>query len=92
MRRIVALQGQKRPPPKPVPFRSTSDGRPSQTSVVTSANWTSSRCQVQGSLTWRPATIRPFGIFAAPAGLSGLRGCDLLRRRQPDQELFVFRP
>src|SRR5688572_5273490 len=54
-----AAHGQKRPPPKPTPPRSTSDGRPSHTSVVSSENSTSSRCQLQPTFTPAPATTRP---------------------------------
>jgi len=66
IRTTVALQGQKRPPPKPTPSRSTSEGRPSHSSIVNSANSTSSRCQLHPVLTCVPDTMRPFGMRAGP--------------------------
>jgi hypothetical protein len=66
MSTIVAVHGQYRPPPKLVPCRSTSDGRPSQSSIVLSANATSSRCQLQPVLACVPGAIRPMGIRAVP--------------------------
>jgi hypothetical protein len=61
---MTALQGQYEPPPNCVPSRSTCDGKPSHTSIVASANMTSSRCQLQPVLTCVPETMRPSGMRA----------------------------
>jgi hypothetical protein len=45
---------------------STSDGRPSHSSIETSTNSTSSKCQLQPELTPVPRTMRPFGMRAEP--------------------------
>ena len=66
MATTCALQGQKRPPPNCEPCRSTSDGRPSHSSMATSTNSTSSRCQLQPWLMPVPSTIRPLGMRAEP--------------------------
>jgi hypothetical protein len=65
-RTTVAVHGQKRPPPNWLPSRSTSDGRPSHSSIVTSAKARSTRCQLQPVFTCVPGTMRPIGIRAGP--------------------------
>src|SRR5712691_213720 len=67
---ITAVQGQKRPPPNSTPCCSTDEGRPSHSSIVTSAKVTSSRCQLQPVFTSVPAAIRPLGIRALPPALA----------------------
>lgn len=61
-----AVHGQNRPPPNSGPCGSTSDGRPSHSSIETSTNSTSSKCQLQPELTPVPRTMRPFGMRAEP--------------------------
>ena len=48
--------------PNWMPARSTSDGRPSHSSIVTSAKVRSSRCQLHPVLTWFPARCGRWGF------------------------------